>query len=75
MNIKYYQETKVTKKTDTKEPVKVVKEGFVNEFGDIKSFWDFFKDFGDEYINIAVSFSNKIDLVESDPESDESKEV
>lgn len=74
MNIKYYQENKVTKKNDTKEPLQVTREGFVDEDGEVKTYWDFFKDFEDTYINISVSHSTKFDLEESESEEEEGNE-
>ena len=68
MKINYFQENKVTKKTDPKEPVKVTKKGFVDENGEIKTYWDFFKDFGENYINVGVSYSDKFELKESEDE-------
>jgi hypothetical protein len=68
MNIKYYQETKVTKKNDPKCILEVTEDGFISEEGELKTYWDFFKDFAGSSINISVTTSVKADLVESQPE-------
>lgn len=62
MDIKYFKEEKITKKTNPKEPVQITSEGFVDSDGVALSFYDFFKSFVGKYVNITVVESNKEDL-------------
>ena len=62
MKIVYQKDEKITKKNDTKEPVSVTEEGFVDDNGEVTSYWKFFKSFGDALINVAVTYSVKTEL-------------
>ena len=74
MNIKYFKEEKVTKKSDTKEPLSVTQDGFLNDEGELKTYWDFFKSFEGSSISISVTTSNKTDLEEDESDSEDEDE-
>lgn len=71
MDIKYFKEEKITKKTNPKEPVKATKEGLEDINGEVVTYQDFFKSFYGKFVNVVTTESSKEDLEDNSTETEE----